>query len=77
MGKAKPPITFEEFEGMKGYHESKKIEDQIEELLQAHPISPANFLEWMKFARTLGTTMYIIIEEAKEHLPKNIKKGGE
>lgn len=50
---------------MKGYEESDKIDNRTNLLLEKYPVSKDNFLEWMKYARTVKTTMEIILDECQ------------
>ena len=58
-----------------GYAEAEKIERRVNELLEADPINKENGFEWLKFARTLGTTMSIIQEHARDLKVLNPKTG--
>jgi len=58
-----------------GYAEAEKIERQINKLLEADPITKENALEWLKFARTIETTMTIIREHGRDLRILNPKPG--
>ena len=54
---------------MRGYEEADKIDSKVNSLLQKFPIED-NPMEWLKFSRTIETTMTIIKELAKEEITK-------
>jgi hypothetical protein len=44
-----------------GYNAARHIDDQIEGILVEHPITKENALEWMAFARTVETSLNLIL----------------
>ena len=53
---------------MNGYQEALTIEKLINKLLDDNPITKDNYLDWMKFSRTLSTAANIIFETAKDEM---------
>jgi len=53
---------------MDGYKEAFAIELQIDKLLRDNPIDTENYLDWMRFSRTITSGMRIIDKEASEVL---------
>ena len=43
-----------------GYVEAQKIDDQISDLIGRHYIVKENYLEWLRFTRTIKTSLAII-----------------
>jgi len=51
---------------MNGYEEAFTIEKLIGKLSEKNPISdPNNAIEWLKYTRTLSTTLLLLEENAK------------
>lgn len=50
---------------MKGYEEALKSDQKTNKLLEENPIARDNVIEWVKYARTIKTTMDIILAECK------------
>lgn len=50
---------------MKGYEEAFRSDLKTNKLLEENPITKDNIIEWMKYARTIKTTMDIILAECK------------
>ena len=59
---------------MKGYEEAEIADGRTNKLLVLNPITKDNVLEWMKYARTVRTTMDIIIDECRYLLGLEINK---
>lgn len=59
---------------MIGYHEASKLDRLTNKLLENEPITKDNVLEWMKYARTVRTTMDIIMDECRQLLSLEINK---
>lgn len=57
---------------MYGYKEADKIDKQLADLLEEHPITKVNCMDWMKFTRTVESTL-IIIREAAEVVAYGLK----
>jgi len=50
---------------MNGYQEAEKSDAITNSLLEQNPINKDNVLEWIKYARTIKTTMAIIADECQ------------
>ena len=50
---------------MDGYKEAAKIDGLIEQLLEDNFITPDNALDWLRFTRTIKTSLDILEETAK------------
>lgn len=59
---------------IKGYEEAAKSDTKTNKILKDDPITKDNALEWMKYARTVKTTMDIIMDECKHLLGLEIIK---
>ena len=53
---------------MNGYKEASTIDNEINKLLKENPLSEENALEWMRFTRTVRSTLEIIEECAKNKI---------
>ena len=53
---------------MDGYVEANRIDNEINKLFEENPLSEENALEWMRFARTVRSTLEIIEECAKNNI---------
>lgn len=58
---------------IKGYEEAAKADKLTNKMLKDNPINGKNVMEWMKYARTIKTTMDIILIECRKAINKNIK----
>ncbi len=54
-----------------GYAEAQKIDDQISDLIGKNEIRRDNSIEWLRFSRTIETSMVIIAEKVAK-----IREGG-
>ena len=61
---------------MVGYEEASKIDDIIEKLTKRWPIEN-NYREWVRFARTVGTTTSLIYQKAMETWIDSTIQGGD
>ena len=48
-----------------GYLEASKIDEIISQLIEEHGVTPKNSIEWLKFARTIKTSVEIIEKVAE------------
>ena len=60
-----------------GYAEADTINSMIDEMLSSTPPDGENYVEWLKFGRTLATQAHAIIGMAREAggLPQGVSEG--
>ena len=51
---------------MNGYEEAQKIDKAINELLSEHGVDKDNFHQWLRFSRTVHTTLLLLNSEIEE-----------
>ena len=61
---------------MKGYEEAAIADRLTNKLLVLNPVTKDNVLEWMKYSRTIKTTMEIIMDECQHILFEERNKSG-
>jgi len=59
---------------IKGYEEAALSDRKTNQLLTKNPITKDNVLEWIKYSRTIKTTMVIILDECRHILMKERNK---